>query len=98
MKFILLTIIRFYWFIKPNNRKPKCIFRKSCSCYVYGIISDKGALKGLAAFYFRYKNCRYGYEIFKSPTTGEIQILLPSGFILEQQEISKKVINKFLND
>jgi len=55
MKFILLTIIRFYWFIKPNNRKPKCIFRKSCSCYVYDIISDKGVLKGLAAFYFRYK-------------------------------------------
>lgn len=92
MKFILLSIIHFYWFIKPIKSKPKCIFCKSCSRYVYEVTLEKGFLKGLTAFYFRYKNCRYGYEIFKNLTTGKTQILLPSGLILEQEEISERLL------
>lgn len=92
MKFILLAIIHLYWFFKPKNSKPKCIFCKSCSHYIYETALNKGLLKGLEAFYYRYKNCRYGYEIFKNPITGEFQILLSSGSILPQEEISKRLL------
>ncbi len=94
MKFIILTFIHFYWFFKSNKNQPKCIFSKSCSHYVYEMTCNKGFIEGLKAFYFRYKNCRYGYEIFKDPITGKLQILLLSGSVLQQEEISKRLLTK----
>jgi len=82
-----------YWFLKSKNRKPKCLFKKSCSHYVFEITKEQGFLKGLSAFHFRFKNCRYGYEIFKNPVTNELQMLLPTKVIIENSEIAERLLN-----
>ncbi|NHN26488.1 membrane protein insertion efficiency factor YidD [Flavobacterium jejuense] len=92
MKCLILLMIRLYWFLKPKYRKSICIFRKSCSHYVYEITKEQGFLKGLNAFYFRYKNCRHGYEIFKNPVTNETQMLLPSKVIIDNKEIAERLL------
>ncbi|MFK7113808.1 membrane protein insertion efficiency factor YidD [Flavobacterium oreochromis] len=92
MKYLILLIIRVYWITKPKHSKPKCIFKKSCSKYVYEETFRHGFLKGLKAFYFRYKNCRNGFEIFKNPITDDIQMILPSGNLIEEKEIANRLI------
>jgi uncharacterized protein len=85
-------MIRLYWFFKPKNSKPKCIFRTSCSHYVYEITQKKGFLKGLKALRFRHQNCRYGFEIFRNPINNNIQMLLPSKIVLESEEIAERLL------
>lgn len=94
MKHLILLIIRLYWATKSKRRVPKCIFKKSCSHYVYEETIENGFLKGLNAFYFRYKNCRSGFEIFKNPLNGNVQILLSSKKIIESDEIAERLLNK----
>lgn len=92
MKYLILLIIRMYWLIKSKKSKPKCIFKKSCSHYVYEEALRHGFLRGLKAFYFRYKNCRSGFEVFKNPISNDVQILLPSGSIVDSKEIVERLI------
>jgi uncharacterized protein len=92
MKFTILLMIRLYWFFKPKNRKPKCIFRTSCSHYVYEIAQKQGFLKGLKALRFRYQNCRFGFEIFRDPINNNIQILLPSKIVVDCEEIAERLL------
>ena len=92
MKYLILLVIRLYWYLKSKDSNPKCIFKKSCSHYVFEITEEQGFLKGLSAFYFRFKNCRHGYEIFKNPVTNEIQMLLPNKVILDNKEIAERLL------
>ena len=92
MKYIILLIIRLYWFFKSKKSNPKCIFKKSCSHHVFEITKEQGFLKGLNALHFRYKNCRYGFEIFKNPVTNEIEMLLPNKEIIDNTEISERLL------
>lgn len=94
MKYLILLIIRLYWLSKPKYRKPKCIFKKSCSRYVYEITQQQGFLKGLKSFVFRYKNCRGNFEIFKNPINNKTRILLPSRIIIEENEIAERLLIK----
>jgi putative component of membrane protein insertase Oxa1/YidC/SpoIIIJ protein YidD len=94
MKYLILLIIRLYWFSKSKYRKPKCIFRKSCSNYVYEITQQQGFLKGLKSFVFRYKNCRGNFEIFKNPINNKTNLLLPSRIIIEENEIAERLLIK----
>jgi putative component of membrane protein insertase Oxa1/YidC/SpoIIIJ protein YidD len=94
MKHLILLTIRLYWLSKPKNCKPKCIFRKSCSHYVYEITQKQGFLKGLNAFVFRYRNCRGDIQIFKNPINNKINMLLPSRIIMNENEIAKRLLIK----
>lgn len=95
MKYLILLIIRMYWLIKSKKSKPKCIFKKSCSHYVYEEALHYGFLRGLKAFHFRYKNCRYGNEIFKNTVNNDIQMMLPSKSIIDSKEIAERLIFKY---
>ncbi|MDI9310437.1 MAG: membrane protein insertion efficiency factor YidD [Limnohabitans sp.] len=94
MKHLILLIIRLYWLTKPKNRRPKCIFRQSCSNFVYEETLQNGFLKGLKAFHYRFKNCRSGFEIFKNPTSNKIQMILPSKKVIEEEEIAERLVIK----
>ncbi len=87
-------MIRIYWFSKPKNTEPKCIFKKSCSHYVYETTQKKGFLRGLKAFRFRYKNCRNGFEIFENPMNNKTQMLLPSRIVVDSEEIAERLLIK----
>lgn len=64
MQHLLLLIIRIYWHL-PTKYHDKCIFRESCSHYVYRITKDKGFVAGIKALLKRNNMCRPGYVIFK---------------------------------
>jgi len=95
MKYLILLIIQLYWFTKSKQRQPKCIFKKSCSRFVYEETLQNGFLKGLKAFNYRYKNCRSGFEIFRNPINNKIQALLPTNEIIVKEEIAERLINQF---
>jgi uncharacterized protein len=94
MKNLILLTIQLYWFFKPNSSMPKCIFKKSCSHYVYETTQKEGFLKGLTAFWFRYQNCRGGFEIFENPMNNKTQMLLPSRIVLDYDEIAERLLMK----
>ncbi|WP_289662208.1 membrane protein insertion efficiency factor YidD [Flavobacterium panacagri] len=92
MKYFILLIIRLYWILIPKSKRKKCIFRKSCSNYVFEITQKEGFINGLKAFRFRYNNCRNGFQVFKNPVTNKIQLILPSLVIVEKEEIAERLI------
>lgn len=93
MKHLILFVIKMYWKLIPPSRRKKCVFKKSCSNYVFDITQKEGFVKGLKAFQFRYKNCRGNIQIFKNPINNKIQMILPSHIIIEQEEIAERLIN-----
>lgn len=94
MKILLLTIIKIYWQFIPEKRRRPCVFRKSCSKYVFEKTKEEGFFSGLKALKYRFLNCRNGIEIFENPVNGETQIILPSLEILNQSEISERFLQK----
>ncbi|OOG75454.1 membrane protein insertion efficiency factor YidD [Flavobacterium sp. A45] len=93
MKYLILFIIRLYWNCIPKRIRKKCLFKVSCSHYVFETTKEKGFLEGLKAFRFRYINCRGSFEIFKNPLTNETQMLLPSKTVISSNEIAERLIN-----
>lgn len=93
MKHLILFAIKMYWSCIPPSKRKKCIFKKSCSNYVFEITQEEGFINGLKAFRFRYKNCRGNFIIFKNPITNKLQVLLPSQAIIETEEITERLIN-----
>jgi len=60
MRYLLLLGIRIYWLIPGKNRRV-CIFKESCSRYVYRITQKYGFKKGFSAFKERKQQCQPGY-------------------------------------
>ena len=92
MKYLILLIIQTYWNMIPKSKRKRCIFKISCSNYVYQITKKEGFLKGLKAFNYRYKNCRGNFEIFENPISKKKQILLSSNQIIDSEEIAERFL------
>ncbi|WP_366914024.1 membrane protein insertion efficiency factor YidD [Niabella sp.] len=60
MRYFLLLIIRLYWLTPEKNRR-RCLFKETCSRYVYRITRQQGLRAGLAALKDRRRKCRPGY-------------------------------------
>lgn len=91
MKNLLILLIKIYWWSIPPSKRRKCIFRTSCSKYVYEKTIQDGFISGLKAFRYRFQNCRSGACLIENPS-GEIQIILPNQQILNEIEISERFI------
>lgn len=81
-----------YWIIIPAQKRKRCIFRLSCSRYVYEKTINEGFISGVKAFQYRFKNCRSGAHLIENPITGKLQIILPGNHILNEEEISERFI------
>lgn len=92
MKYLILLSIRLYWILIPKSKRRKCIFKKSCSNYVFETTQKEGFIRGLKAFLFRYKNCRGNFAIFKNPINNQTQMILPSQIIISEEEIAERLI------
>ncbi len=92
MKHILLLIIQIYWKLIPLKNRGKCIYKISCSNYVFQETKSNGLIKGLKAFRYRYQNCRQGFGLFQNPIDGTKQIILPNGEILKENEIAERLL------
>lgn len=64
----------------------------SCSNYVFQETKESGFLKGIKALNYRYYNCRQGFELFDSPIDGTKQLILPSGEVLKEKQIAKRLL------
>jgi uncharacterized protein len=94
MNYLILIIIQLYWKLIPAKNRRRCIFKKSCSHYVFDTAKKEGFLKGIQAFKFRYQNCRSGFKLFKNPITNETQMVLPSKVVVGSEEIAERFIHK----
>ncbi|WP_045492328.1 membrane protein insertion efficiency factor YidD [Chryseobacterium sp. StRB126] len=91
MKNLLILLIKMYWLVIPPAKRRKCIFKTSCSKHVYEKTINEGFISGLKAFKYRFKNCRSGAYILENPS-GKIQVILPNQQILNETEISERLI------
>lgn len=86
MRKLLLLAIRFYWKI-PTRLHEKCIFRESCSHYVYRMAKEQGFIVGIRAFLERNDLCRPGYVIYRSE--GRYYMQTASGRIIDEKDIAQ---------
>ena len=87
-KYMLILIIRLYWFFISESNRKSCLFAESCSRYVYRITNKEGFWAGIKAFKSRYKKCRPGYKVVYNPMDGTTELHLVDGTILKGEEIS----------
>ncbi|WP_307452462.1 MULTISPECIES: membrane protein insertion efficiency factor YidD [Chryseobacterium] len=92
MKYLLIIIIKLYWSLVPPHRRRMCLFKMSCSKYVYQETLNKGFINGLKAFRYRFSNCRAGAKLIKNPINNQLQLILPNTQIIEEHEISERFI------
>lgn len=90
MNLILLKTIQLYWNLIPEHKRRKCLFRESCSHYVYRTAKEKGFFSGCKALFGRVKKCRPGYELFKSGD--EFQLRLKDGSLIPEKDIALSIL------
>ncbi|QCX00762.1 membrane protein insertion efficiency factor YidD [Aggregatimonas sangjinii] len=90
MKHFLLNIIHIYWFLIPNSKRRKCIFKESCSHHVFRETKKDGFRKGLKELRFRIKNCQPEFDIFTDVVTGKKKMILKTGVILDESQIAER--------
>jgi uncharacterized protein len=95
MKWVLIAIIKLYWIVIPENKKRTCLFKETCSRYVYRHTVEHGFFKGMRALVQRAKKCRKGYQLY----TGEngFEIKLADGSIICENEISPIILKPISN-
>ncbi|MBK0384537.1 membrane protein insertion efficiency factor YidD [Pedobacter sp. SD-b] len=92
MKIILLLLIRLYWLIVPVQKRKRCIFRYSCSKYVFEITKVMGFKKGINALFFRMNNCNHKFDLVKNNTTNKYEMILKDGTIINENRIAEYLI------
>jgi len=95
MKWIILLAIRVYWLV-PVELRRSCLFKESCSHFVFRSTKEKGFFCGIRALMLRIKQCRPGYKFIFSDT-GSIKMQLIDGSIVEEAELSDKLKNEVKN-
>ena len=79
-----------YWKFIPESKRRTCLFKESCSNYVYRHTNEHGLLKGIFAFRNRVKKCRGGYEIYTGQNGFEMR--LADGSVILEEEISYNIM------
>jgi len=84
MKYILLVIIRLYWLI-PCKYRRKCIFKESCSRYVYRNTQERGIIGGMQSLKKRVCTCRNPKGLFETKDGQQLIILADGSTILRRE-------------
>lgn len=93
MCYLFLIVIKMYWKYIPASKRKRCIFKESCSHYVYNITKTKGFFAGVKALQYRYKHCRSGYTVLQVPSQ---KILISANNIVFQEAvIHPRLLNNY---
>jgi putative component of membrane protein insertase Oxa1/YidC/SpoIIIJ protein YidD len=92
MKYLLLLIIKAYWILIPASKRKHCLFKQSCSRYVFQEAKMQGLLKGLKALMFRYENCRPGYQLIS--IENETILVSRTSKVFSENEIDPRILLK----
>ncbi len=63
MKYLMLFLIKLYWFLIPAHKRNKCLFKESFSTIVFRIAKGKGFWNAIKVFKKRKNMCVPNYEI-----------------------------------
>lgn len=74
----------------PADKRRKCLFKESCSQFVYNQTWEQGFLTGLSALVERNRKCRTGYKIIFEENN--ISLKLRDGSIIEESMISPNIV------
>lgn len=90
MRLILIVIIKLYWLLIPKHRRRRCLFKKSCSIYVYEITKSEGLISGLGALRYRINNCNSHYNIMK--INGEKVLVSKTNKVFNKKQINTSIL------
>ncbi|MEL6674561.1 MAG: membrane protein insertion efficiency factor YidD [Bacteroidota bacterium] len=91
MRHLLLIPIRLYWRMGFLRRSRCCLFKESCSRYVYRTTQEEGLVAGFKALQVRLKQCRPGYTLQSTPE-GDWNCHLVDGTVLPEKELAAHMI------
>lgn len=80
-----------YWILIPKKHRKRCLFKKSCSHYVYDITREKGFFEGIKALRFRFANCKPNYSIVEGKN--EKLLVTENQHVFTESEISEWILN-----
>jgi putative component of membrane protein insertase Oxa1/YidC/SpoIIIJ protein YidD len=83
MKWLLMALIHLYWII-PQKRRRRCIFKQTCSKYVYQTTKEKGFFNGIQALKQRMRQCRPAYALYTGDDREE-WVILPDKEIIPRR-------------
>ena len=90
MKYLMLAVIKIYQIFIPKQFRGKCLFKESCSQYVYRITKEKGYRAGINALRYRINNCRGNYYLIES--NGKILLITVRNEVVEEELIDKRIL------
>ncbi len=90
MKSLLRVLIQLYWFVVPESKRRSCLFRESCSKYVYRITSEKGFVEGIRAMKNRFQVCRAEYSL--TSDNGSLTLHLCNGAQIQEEDIAINLV------
>jgi len=96
MKYILLILIKIYQSFVPKRLRSKCLYKESCSNYVFRLTKENGFFAGIGALKYRINNCNPQYFIVKDK--GDILLITAQNEIIEEEFISKNVMKEILHE
>ena len=85
MTFMILGLIRLYWWIVPERCRRQCLFSETCSKYVYRQTKGYGGRAGIMAFNRRLGACRPGFQLRVRDCAFEL--VCRDGTIVPQSEL-----------
>jgi len=96
MRWLILFPIYVYWHAwPPFLKKRSCLFKESCSHFVFRVTADNGFVAGFKALMWRYRNCRPGYRIV-SNAEGKFGMRLATGNMVPESEIADAILKPYL--
>lgn len=94
MKWLLLAVIKLYWFFIPEKKRRACLYKESCSKYVYRNTLECGLVKGLKCLLHRFKTCNPHHEVIYLATDNTYVIRLKTGEFLQEDDCNNSLLPK----
>tara|TARA_Y100000813_G_scaffold3848_1_gene2786 strand:- start:103 stop:378 length:276 start_codon:yes stop_codon:yes gene_type:complete len=82
--------IRLYWLIFRERDRRICLYKETCSKYIYRKFIEESIFSGFKAFLERFRNCRSTYNIVRKE--GEVMIITKCGREIESSDINPYIL------
>jgi hypothetical protein len=79
-----------YWVVFPVQKRRHCLFKETCSHYVYRHTDEGGFFKWAIALCKSNKKCKKGYKLYRSLQGFEME--LADGSVIKEDEIAPRIL------
>ena len=86
MSHLIVACIQAYRWLVPSEVRRVCLFRESCSAYVYRVAIERGACAAILALLKRSRQCAPGYSPLV--TAAGISIVCRDGTVLPAHAVN----------